>query len=227
MLPKISHPTFDVVIPSTKKKIKLRPFTVKEEKILLMAKDSKDENDLIDGIIQIINNCSFDDLDTEKLATFDIEYLIVKLRSKSVSELVELNYKLGDEKIPFQVNLEEVQVKFNENIDRKFMVTDEYGITLNYPSIKNSKLYDATKPESLFKLVYSSVENIFDNDNVYDDFTEAEIEEFIMSLPSNAFMKITEFYANVPKLEHEVKIKNKEGDEKTIVLRGLKDFFIL
>ena len=224
-LPKIKHPTFKVTIPSNDKQITLRPFTVQEEKLLLMAQESEDQNTILDTVKQIVNNCVLDDIDVSKLATFDLEYLILKLRAKSVSEVIELKYEIDGEEIPVEINLDEVEVKKNKNHRNKFMITDSVGVVMRYPSL--SSISSDSSVDDLFDKITSCIESVYDNDNVYDEFSKEEINDFVMSLPSEALKILGDFFNNMPRLEHTITLKSKKGEVKEITLRGLSDFFTL
>jgi hypothetical protein len=227
-LPKIQHPTFKLELPSTRKKVTLRPFSVKEEKILLMARESNDEDTIIDTIKQIVSNCLYDDLNVDELPLFDIEYLIIKLRGKSVGEIVELSYKIkSGEKIQFTVNLDEIEVYRKEGHSNKFLVTDSVGVIMKYPSLSMAKTKNGNMTEEMFRKFAMCVESVYDNDNVYDEFTSDEMNDFIMSLPSSALEKISQFFNDIPKVQHKVKLKDKNGEEFEITLEGLNDFFTL
>jgi hypothetical protein len=222
-LPKIKHPTFVTKVPSTGEKVTYKPFTVQEEKILLMARESKDTQETLNSVKQIINNCVVtENFDVNKLATFDVEYLILQLRAKSTGETVDVTYTFGDEKIPVTINLEEVKVVFQENHSKKFMITDKIGVVMSYPSLNIAMSDDK---EDYFKRIVECIESVYDDENVYDEFTVAEMEEFLLSLPNKSLEKILEFFNTMPKLEHKITIKNSKGEEKEIVLRGLSDFF--
>ena len=211
-LPKIEHPTFTATIPSSGDKVSFRPFTVQEEKILLMAKESNDSSETLNSVKQIINNCVVSDgFDVNKLATFDIEYLILQLRSKSTGEIVEVNYTFGDERIPVSINLEEVKVVFPPEHRKKFMVTENIGVVMRYPNI--SAAVGDTK-EDYFSRIVDCVESVYDDENVYDEFTKLEMEEFLLSLPNKALETIAEFFQTMPRLEHKVTVKNSKGEEK-------------
>lgn len=227
-LPKIQHPTFKIELPSTKKNIILRPFTVKEEKILLMARESGDEETIIDTIKQIISNCLYDDIDVDKLPMFDIEYLIIKLRAKSVGEFVELTYKTkSGEAIPFTVNLDDIKVYREEGHTNKFLVTDSIGVVMKYPSLSMANTKSKNLTDELFRKFAMCIESVYDEEKVYDEFTPDEMNEFIMSLPSTALEKLSQFFANIPKIQHKVKVKDKAGEEHEVVLEGLNNFFTL
>lgn len=233
-LPKITHPVFKITIPSTKKALSFRPYTVKEEKLLVMMQSTKELNDVVDVVKQIINNCCVEDIDVNKLAIFDIEYIFVKLRSKSVGESIELVYTFGDEnrtQTKFTVNLDDVEVKFNPDHQQKFLVNGNVGLIMRYPSINTMlTLQDAlTKgdaDEVVFNIFVDCVESVFDDDSVYTSFTRDEINDFVLSLPSSAIDKIKTFFDTMPVLEHRTVVKKKDGTTEEVVLRGLKDFFI-
>ena len=232
-LPKITHPVFKIKIPSTKKVLNFRPYTVKEEKLLLIMNSSEDTDEIIDTLKQIINNCCVESIDTDKLAMFDIEYIFIKLRSKSVSEELELNYSLNGERYKFFVNLEEVEVKINPAHTNKLILHNDIGVVMKYPSfhsiIRLEKEYSEPSKDVelvIFDMFIDSIESVFDNTKVYKDFTRDELEEFVLSLPKKSMDKVKEFFDTIPVLEHKVKIKLKDGTDHEIVMSGLKDFFI-
>jgi hypothetical protein len=234
-LPKISHPMFDVVIPSNGKKIKMRPMVVKEEKILLMAKFSEDETDIFNAIKQVVNNCIVDDVDIDKLAIFDVEYLFIKLRSFSVENSVKVHYQdLDDGEVyDFEVDLDSVEVNFPQNIENKVMITEDTGVKLKYPAARLYDNKDFMKETNLEKqmdtLVVESIDMIFDGDEVYKstDYKKEELEEWVADLPIPVYNKIEEFLENSPSVKHTIKYTNKNGIEREIVLNKLADFFIL
>lgn len=227
-LPKIKHPTYKVTIPSTKKEVTLRPFTVQEEKLLLMAKSSEKSEDIVAAIKQIIQNCIQEKVDVEKLATFDIEYLFVRLRAKSVGETVDLEYDDPDtkEKLKFRVNLDEVEVKFNKDHSNKITVVDDVGIVMRYPTLEEIKsLEQSQEEEAIVKVLSKCIDKIYDKDSVYSDYTEEELSDFINSLPLDSMNNIKNFFDTMPALEHKVTLKNKSGETKEITLRGINSFF--
>lgn len=233
-LPKISHPIFKITIPSTKKVMSFRPYTVREEKLLVMMQSSKDLNDVVDVMKQIIANCCVEDVNIDKLAMFDIEYIFIKLRSKSVGETIELVYTTNDDdkqQIKFTVNLDQVEVKFDSKHQQKFIVSDQIGVSMKYPSINTmlilqEALEKGNADDVVFNIFVDCIDNVFDDNQVYKDFTRDDINEFILSLPSSAVDKIKEFFDTMPVLEHKIAVKKKDGSTDEVVLRGLKDFFI-
>lgn len=230
-LPKISVPTFNITIPSTQEQKRFRPFLVKEEKILLTAQEGQDNNDILFSLKQIINNCCFDDIDVDELATFDLEYIFLKLRARSVNNVVKLRYRdTEDEKIyDFELDLDEIEIKFDEKNNPKIKVNDEVGIVLKYPSVKvTEKMADVTDQiELLNKILIHTIDVIYDAENVYPakDSTEQELIEFLENLDTKTFKKIEDFFMTMPKLYHEIKYTNSLGNERTIVLNSVQDFF--
>ena len=251
-LPKIKHPTFKVKIPSTDQKVTLRPFTVREEKILLMAQTSNETDDLITAIKQVLTNCiltpeSEFSVDISKLAPFDIEYLFLKLRAKSVGEIIEVVFSEksesgekseGDDnddgivKYTAEINLDEVEIVFPEGHTKQIKFTEDIGITMRYPTFDQITQMEKEEEnvDGIFKMFLNSIETVYDENGVYlpsDDFTPAELEEFILSLSTDATEKITNFFETMPSLEHVVIAKDKDGNEKEYTIKGLADFFIL
>jgi hypothetical protein len=228
-LPKIKHPTYAVTIPSIKKEVNIRPFTVQEEKLLLMARASNKPEDIVSTIKQIIQNCITESIDVEKLATFDIEYLFLKLRAKSVGETVELEHKEEDDDVPvkFKINLDDIQVKYNPAHSNKFFVQDNIGISMRYPTLEEVTLLEGRedKEKAVFEVLFKCIDKIFDEETVYSDFDEKELNEFVNNLPMEALVKIKDFFDTMPTVEHTVEIKDSKGKKKEIVLRGLNSFF--
>lgn len=234
MLPKIKHPVFEFVVPSTKKKEMFRPFLVREEKILLMAKTSEDKADIFRAIKQVINNCALNtNFDIDKLSTFDLEYLFIQLRAISVNNTVTVSYRDNEdgEIYNFDIDLSQIKVEFPEGIDNKIMINSEVGIKLKYPtaSIFEDKAFLNSGDNSYYELVVRSIDKIFDTESVYDpsEYTPEEIEEFLNQLDVKTFEKIQNFMNNLPKLYHMISYKNKNGNDRNIELTTLSDFFTL
>ena len=229
-LPKIKHPTYSVTIPSTQQSINIKPFTVQEEKILLMAKSSEKTEDVIAAVKQIIQNCIIEAIDVDKLATFDIEYLFVKLRSKSIGEVVDLEYKDPDteEVIKFKVNLDDIEIKRNPDHKNKFIINEDVGLSMRYPTLDEIRVIEESdnQENGILDMLFKCVDKIYDNETVYTDFSETELQEFINSLPMDSMNKIKEFFDTMPTLEHTVKLKNKNGKTSEVVLKGLNSFFM-
>ena len=239
MLPKLAHPSYEVIIPSNKKTYKFRPYTVKEQKILLMMQDSESIGDLTRCITDLIESCSLNPISIKSLTYFDIEFLFLKIRSKSVGETTKLSFKCNnivDDTVcgtsnEFEISLDEVEVSFENSISNQIEVSKDIFIKLRYPNVESAKyleLYNKTKEVSYFvSAIGEDLECIMDSDKVYDDFTQEELTEFINSLDLKAFKNILEFYINTPKLTKDLMFNCKKCKySETIVLSGLSDFFV-
>ena len=236
-LPIVNSSRYSVTVPSTGQEVEFRPFLVKEEKILMVAMESKDNKMMIKALKDILKACIFDDIDINKLTSFDLEELFLRLRSKSVGEAVDINLKCGEcsAMTPVQVNLEEIQMGELPK-ENHIMLTDMIGMEFNYPSVDlvASLEFDpeTTKPEKqmdmTYKMIISCIENIFSDDEVWnaDNQTEKELKDFIDGLNSQQFAKITEFFGKLPSLEHKIEFSCIScGVEQNVELRGLSSFF--
>ena len=234
-LPKISYPTFDLEVPSLKKKFKFRPFVVKEEKLLLMAQQSGEILDIMNAIKQIVNNCSVVEnaFDVNKLTTFDIEYLFVKLRSRSVSNIIKVTFTDPDtnERFSEDIDLERIELKGTILKDHKIKISDTLSMTVKYPSgeIYNNLKTSNDYTETMISTVTECVDKIYSHQNVVlpKDYTKDELKEFVISLPVGTYKEIEKFVEDMPRLHHEIKFINSIGEERVIVLQTLKDFFHL
>lgn len=233
-LPKISQPIFNIEVPSLKKKYPFRPFLVKEEKILLMAKDSGEDSDILSAIKQIITNCSLDPtLNISNLAIFDIEYIFLKIRMNSVENIIELSY-VDDEdekEYDFKIDLNEIKVHFPENIDNKIKINADSGLILKYPkaSLYDDEEFLNLEDEYLFNLITRCIDKIYYKDSVYEasDYKNEELQEFLENLDLKTFENIKKFLERTPSVKYDIKYTNSLGNEKIIELRSLSDFFSL
>ena len=232
-LPKINYPLFEVEIPSTKQKIKMRPFLVKEEKLLLMAQTSGNSRDTVLAIKQVVNNCIVDNIDVEKLTTFDLEYLFVKLRARSINNLIDVMYTdpEDEQQYKIQINLDEVEIIRDERHNNKVEITDEMGIILRYPKTDMLKAVDqATSEVDLyFEVIKYCIDSVYDAENVYEtsEQTPEELQEFLASLDVKTFKQIQLFLETMPKLYYEASYTNSKGTERKVLLQNLNDFFML
>ena len=240
-LPKLNVPVYEAILPSTETVIKYRPFLVKEEKILLTAMESENEKTITDAVKQIIKNCVQGELDVERLPTFDIEYIFLRLRAKSVGEEVKIGLKpwgcpqnngeLCEFTTEVPINLEEVKVQKNENHTNKIMLSDDIGIILRYPNIESIKEImkgGLSESEVGLNVMKNSVEMVFTQEETHerDTFTEKELEDFFDSLNTLQMEKIREFFDTMPVLKHTVKYNCKTcGEEKETTVQGLQSFF--
>lgn len=235
-LPEIKHPVFKLKVPSTKKEIRYRPYTVKEEKLLLTSKLSDKIEDVVDTLKQVITNCVIDDLSIDKLAMFDIEYIFVNLRKVSVSDKVELFVEHEGKKIPFEVDLNNVHVKFPKDHTNIVTVDNGISIKMKYPNMKQILGLESIASaddtslikvdDYIFDMFIDCIESVMDEDKVYNDFTKEELTTFVMNLPSDNNKKIAEFFNTMPSLEHVVNVRLPDGTATEVTLKGIKDFFI-
>tara|TARA_X000001382_G_C3125627_1_gene164626 strand:+ start:39 stop:749 length:711 start_codon:yes stop_codon:yes gene_type:complete len=234
-LPVLNNPNYEMELPSTGEKIEYRPFLVKEQKILMMAMESKDTSAQAKAVVDIIRNCTFGKIDNkvEGLPTFDIEYMFLQIRQKSVGETVEITVTCpddGETKVPVTVNLEEIKVVKTEGHTNVIMITDKIGLTMKYPTMKQIMGYDMTKLDSMegtFGIINDCLENIFDENEVYDEMNGKEVSDFIEQMTTDQFQKVTEFFTNMPKLKHIVKVTNPNtGVENEIALEGMQSFLV-
>ena len=239
-LPRVQIPTYHLSIPSSKKKITYRPFLVKEEKILLMAMESASEKDMASALNQIITNCILSkDFDVSELATFDIEYIFLQLRSKSVGEIAEpiIHCEKCEKDVPLEIDLSKVKMKFTKSHKKDIQLDKEIGVTMKYPDIVQLAEYGLSQTdgqgsetiEKVYSLIKSCVESIWTSDERYQmrDTPDEELEDFLSSLGTDHYQKIQEFFDTMPALEHKAKYKCEHCEfEGTVIIRGLQDFFI-
>ena len=230
-LPIIHHPLFTAIIPSTKKQIKLRPMLVKEEKILLMAKESADAMAIMLAVKQIVQNCAGDKVDVNTLTLFDIDYLFVQIRSNSIDPTIKITIEKDGKPFEQIVNLTEVEVKFPKGIEKVIKFGKDQAITLKYPEAKlyeSPELENVTSTEKLIEeLMFNCFESYAEKDKVYSfaDATREEALAFIDNLPVDVYGKVFEFFEQMPHIFYEVKFKNSDGKEEVIPLTKISDFF--
>ena len=232
-LPTMDVPTYELVIPSTKKKIKFRPFLVKEEKILLMALESDDEKNIKNAVYELLKNCITTRIKLESLASFDLEYIFLNVRAVSVGEIVQMNITCQDDnetQIKYNLNLTDVNVNFPEGHENKIMLTDNTGVIMKYPSFDGfiQGQFTDNKEFDVIKVVAESIDQIFQGDDVFDESTTSKKEfiQFVESLTNEQLEKIQKFFETAPRLEHSFKATNpKTGVESEYTLRGLQSFF--
>jgi len=232
-LPKLETSKYTAVIPSSKKTIEFRPFLVKEEKILMMAQESKDNLQIIGALKDIIKSCTFNTVDPSELTTYDLEYLFLQLRAKSVGETSEIKIKCDEcgEYNEVSVNLSDAEVKNpNDSVDKKIELNDTVGIIMRPISLaKSEDLSKIKKDEDIFiNSIIASIESIYDDNGVYqtDDTSEKDLKEFVESLSHKHLEEIQKYLSAQPKLQLEVKFKcNKCGHDNSIIIEGLESFF--
>ena len=236
-LPKINTPTYDLTLPSTGKKIKYRPFLVKEEKILIMALETEDISQITNAIVEILNDCILTKgVSVSKLATFDIEYLFLNVRAKSVGETVEVNVVCPDDNktsVQMEINLDSIKVQKTRGHKNIVKLDDQYSMKLKYPSLdefidSNFESNEESDVDKSMNMITSCIEMVYDKEEswVASDSTQQELEEFIEQLNSKQFKSIENFFETMPKLSHKVKVINPTTEvESDLVLEGLASFF--
>lgn len=232
MLPKISHPSFTTKLPSTQAAIKYRPYTVKEEKILLIAQQDGSAAAIIDAFKTTVQNCVVTpNFNVNRITAFDLEYLFLKIRAKSVGNIIEMIVKdkenEDDVGVTVAVNLDNVEMTYNPDHTSKIQINETVGVVLRYPTI-DFVAKSEDKVDAMFEMITECIAMIYDGNKVMvagTDFTYEEAFEFLNSLDKQTFEKIELFFETFPVLEHTVKYKTKAGEDKEITLKGLVDFF--
>ena len=231
-LPVINQPTFQIELPSTKKKVTVRPFTVREEKILLTAKQTQEPNDIMRAVKQIVQNCLTDGTDVNDIALFDLELLYIRIRSVSVSNIVELSYQDNEDTktYKFKVDLQEVNVTYPEGHTNKIVIDDKTGLLMKYPCAAlydDKEFLDTSDEDTLFELLVRCIDKVYQGDQVFDakEYTFKQLGDFLDRLDSKIFEDLKEFLATQPRLHHELTYKNEGGNDRKIELRTLTDFF--
>ncbi len=236
-LPKIVTPEYDLVLPSTQKKITYRPFLVKEEKLLVLALESENTKQITTAIKSVLKSCILTrGIKVEKLPTFDIEYLFLNIRARSVGEEVEVKIVApddGETNVTVTIDLEDIQVQTNENHTNKIKLDDTLMMEMKYPSLEqfisnNFDFEGETDINQSFELIASCIDKIYSEDDVWstDDCTKKEVVDFLEQMSSTQFKEIEQFFETMPKLSHTIEITNPITKVKsTIVLEGLSSFF--
>ena len=234
-LPKLTTPTYELEIPSTDEKIKYRPFLVKEEKILMMALESKQEKDITQAVKDIVKECTFNKVNIDNMPMFDVEYIFLNIRSKSVGEVSKLKILCPDDKKTYadvELDLNEVNVQVGEDHTNKIDLGNGTGMIMQYPSIdsfKDSGIRDINA-SNMLEVISTCILQIYEEEGkkVYNskDQTQKELTDFIEQLNTKQFKDVQKFFDTMPKLKHEITVKNpKTKVESKITLSGLNDFF--
>jgi len=234
-LPKLTTPTYELEVPSSDEKIQYRPFLVKEEKVLLMAMESGKNTDIVEAIKQIVEACTFNKLNISQIPMFDVEYIFLQIRSKSVGEVSKLKLLCPDDEKTYadvELNLNEVKVQVGDDHTNKIELGDGKGMIMRYPTIdsfKESGIKNITAINML-EVISTCILQIYEEkgEKVYDpkDQTQKELTDFIEQLNTKQFKDVQNFFETMPKLKHEITIKNpKTKKESKITLTGLNDFF--
>jgi hypothetical protein len=236
-LPKISTPTYELELPSTGQTIKYRPFLVKEEKLLVIALESEDTKQITSAIKNVIKNCiETKGVKVETLPTFDIEYLFLNIRGKSVGEEIEVNIICpddGETQVPVKINVDDIKVQKNPDHNKQIKLDDSIMMEMKYPSLEqfiksNFDLSSDSTMDQSFELISSCIDKIYTEDEVWStsDVTKKELMEFLDQMNSSQFKEIEKFFETMPKLSHKIKVKNPVTEvESEVTLEGLSSFF--
>lgn len=243
-LPKIDVPIYNVKLISTGKTIRFRPFSVKEEKIFLMANESDDVQSIIDSTKQVLENCVLDEIDIETLPVFDIENIFLNIRARSIGEIVNLRYKCnndikdeGSEEthkcnnvVEIELNVLEIEPTIDSKNEKKIEITDKMGFVMKYPSLDMLRNYTSNNEvDAILELTVGCIDYIYDDERIYytKDSTKEELVEFVESLLSKDLEKIKLFFDTMPKIKKDVPFKcNKCGHEEVIEIEGIESFFV-
>jgi hypothetical protein len=235
-LPKVEMPTYELTLPSKDEIVAFRPFTVKEEKILMIAGESAEQKQIINAVCEIINTCTFNKLNARKLPLFDIEYIFLQIRAKSVGEIAEFRILCPDDKNTYtkiEVDISKVEVHVDDEHNNRVIVDEDrkLGVVFSYPTLDISKVdfnLDDMKTEDVFNVLVSCVDHIFEGEKIYPakDSTKEELDEFFENLNQQSFVEIKKFFDTMPQLKHEVEVENPKTKVKSkVTFRGLNDFF--
>ena len=232
-LPKLNTLTYELELPSTGEKLKYRPFLVKEQKALMIAQESEDNKALENTFAQIIKDCVLDDVDPYVMPMFDIEYIFLRIRGKSVGEKVKLNVLCPDDeetRVDVEIDLEKVNVQRSEEHTNIVNLTKDIKLVMRYPCLKDMSVFgEGAETSNLFDMVKRCVHEIHDGDTVYNkvDISEKELDEFIDSMSTENFEQVTNFFNTMPKLLHEIEVTNPKTKKKNkIPIEGLQSFFV-
>jgi len=232
-LPKLNTLTYELELPSSGEKLKYRPFLVKEQKALMIAQESEDDKLIENTFAQIINDCVFDDVDPYTMPMFDIEYVFLRIRGKSVGEKVKLNLLCPDDettRVDVEIDLEKVDVQMSEEHTNIVDITKDIKLIMRYPCLKDMSGFDDTgEVSSIFDMIKRCIHEVHDGDAVHNrvDISEKELDEFIDSMSTENFEEVSNFFETMPKLFHEVEVKNPKTKKKNkIPIEGLQSFFV-
>ena len=231
-LPKLNSLTYELELPSSGEKLKYRPFLVKEQKALMIAQESEDNKLMENTFAQIINDCVFEDVDPYKMPMFDIEYLFLRIRGKSVGEKVKLNVLCPDDektRVDVEVDLEKVDVQMTDDHTNIVNLTKDITMVMRYPCLKDMSGFDDTgEVSSMFDMIKRCVHEVRDGETIYNrvDISDKELDDFIDSMSSENFEQVANFFNTMPKLYHEIDVKNPKTKKKNkIPIEGLQSFF--
>jgi len=231
-LPKLTAPTYELDLPSTGEKIKYRPFLVKEQKLLMMAEESKEEKQISQTIQQLIGTCTFGKVDAIVSPIFDVEYVFLQLRMRSVGEIVNIKVICPDDKktqVPVKINLEDVNVQMDLNHSNKLNISDKIKMIMKYPVLGDVAKASGSESTQVFDILHQCVHEVHDGDTIYHrvDMSDSDLTEFVDSFTGSQFEMVTEFFETMPKLRHIVDITNPKTKVKSeVIIEGLESFLV-
>jgi hypothetical protein len=232
MLPKIQYPIFSLHLPISKKSVRYRPMLVREEKMLLVAKESNTAADIINNMVQVVQNCLLDNIDVDSLPMAEFEYLFVNVRARSIGNIIELKYyDTYDRSVKHDVSIEVDNIKIDipKKFNTKIMVSDSIGVMMKVPNVSLARNIKASKDLTEIGLDFACdcIDYIFDQDQVYSaaDYSKEELLDFIESLPPKEFEKLENFFTYLPTLKYSTSFKNTKGEDVKVNLTRLEDFF--
>ena len=232
-LPKLNSITYKLNLPSTGDSVKFRPFLVKEQKALMIAQESEDDKQIQDAFAQIINDCTFGELDAYSLPMFDVEYVFLQLRGKSVGEKVQLNLLCPDDektRVDVEIDLGDVDIQMSKDHTNVIQLTKDISVIMKYPTLSDMEGFGDTEGQvsSVFTMMKRCINEVHDGETIYNkvDISEKELDEFIESMSTENFENFSTFFETMPKLQHVVEVKNPKTKKKNeILIEGLQSFF--
>jgi hypothetical protein len=230
-LPKLENPTYETELPSTNEKIKFRPFLIKEQKLLMIAQESDDQKEIMDAMAELINSCTFGKIDAYNSPIFDIEYLFLKIRGKSVGEKVKLKVLCPDDKktkVPVTIDLKDIAIQVDASHTNELKISDNIKMIMKYPVLGDvSTTSNSSETNQIFDIMNQCVHEVHDGDTIYHrvDMSNSDLTEFIDSFTGAQFEIITQFFETMPKLRHAVNVTNPKTKVKSeVLIEGLESF---
>ena len=229
-LPKLDTPTYSMTLPSTGEEIKYRPFLVKEQKLMLVAQDTKDTKEAYNNLKEIIDACTFSKIDIENSPVFDIEYMFLKVRSKSIGSKANVNVICPDDletRQMVEIDLDEIDVQIDENHTNKIAISDNITVIMKYPTLKDTTIIEQDNASSMIEMITHCIHEIHHGETIYAsaDMNDLEKKEFLESFSIEQFTKLNDFFDTMPRIRHYVKVKNPKTEvESEVLIEGLESF---
>ena len=228
-LPKLNTPTYELVLPSTEETIKYRPFLVKEQKLLLLAQESENKKEMLDAISQIIENCTFGKINSKEAYVFDVEYVFLQIRRKSIGDKITLNVLCEDDgttRVPTEIDLSDIKVEVGENHTNKIQLTDDIQLIMSYPKIYT---IDSINSDNSYDIVVKCVQQIIEGDKIHEkvDMNDKDLVDFIESMSTDNLNDVLKFFDTMPKIKHQINVINPNTNvENTINMEGIDNILL-